>query len=119
MERRRFDMSLPVFLRTIGDLWRAGVTKTVSVNGAFVLSDRPLLLNADAEWMLSLPPELTKAKQPLMILFYGRVLQCEHVREGDFSFGIALQSRDYRYLPKEEAAKFGAMLEEMSATAKK
>jgi len=111
-------MSLPVFLRTIGDLWKAGVTKTVSVNGAFVLSDSPLLLNADAEWVLSLPPELTKAKQPLMIRFFGRVLHCEHVHEGDFSFEIALQSHDYRYLPKEEVAKFGSMLEEISATAK-
>jgi len=42
--RLRFDMSLPVLLRTIGHRWKAGVTKNVSVNGAFVLTDRPLLL---------------------------------------------------------------------------
>jgi hypothetical protein len=47
------------------------------------------------------------------------VLRCEQVREEQFSFGIALHSREPRYLPKEEAAKFGAMLEEISATAKK
>jgi hypothetical protein len=111
-------MSLPVFLRTIGDLWRAGLTKTVSVDGAFVLSESPLLLNADAEWVLSLPPELTKAKRPLMIRFFGRVLHCEHVDEGDFPFRIVLQSLNYRYLPMEEVAKFGSMLEEISATAK-
>ena len=53
-----------------------------------------------------------------MIRFFGRVLRCEHVREEEFSFGIALQSRESRYLPKEEAAKFDAMLEEISATKK-
>jgi hypothetical protein len=53
-------------------------------------------------------PELPKAKQPLIHRFYGTVLRCEQGREGDFSFGIALQGFECRYLPKEEAARLAA-----------
>jgi hypothetical protein len=108
--RLRFDMSFPVLLRTIGGPWEAGVSKTVSVDSTFLLTNSPFLLNADAEWVLRLPPELTKTEDPLILRFYGTVLRCEHVRERDSSFGITLQSRGgYRYVPQEEAAKFGAM----------
>lgn len=118
-ERRtklRFDLSFPVLLRTTGDSWKAGESRNLSVRGAFVLTDSRFMVRPDAEYILRVPPELTKAAQPLMIHFRGTILRCEHVREEDSSFGIALQSRDYRYLPKDEVAKFGALLEEISPT---
>jgi hypothetical protein len=118
-QRLRFDIRFPVLLRTIGGPWEAGVSKNVSVNSTFVLTNSPFLLNAYAEWVLRLLPELTKAKQPLILRFYGTVLRCEYVREGDLSFGIALQSLACRYLPPDEAARFDAIFEEMSATGKK
>ena len=105
----RFDLSFPVLLRTSGDAWRPGESKNVCVKGAFVLTDSPFMPRPNAEYVLRLPPELTKANHPLMIRFLGTILRCEQVHEGDSSFGIALQSRDYKYLPKEEAAKFAAM----------
>ena len=106
-------MRLPVSLHTIGDPWRPGISKNVSAEGGFVLTDGPFSLSSDVEWVLRLSPALTKAKQPLIVLCYGIVLRCENVHEGDFSFGIALRSRDCRYLPKDEAARFGAMFEEI------
>ena len=118
-QRLRFDMSLPVLLHTLGDPWRPGISTNISVDGMFVLTEGPLLLNTDVECVLSLPPKLTKAKQPLILLCYGTVLRCEHVDKGDLSFGIALQSRDCRYLPKDKSARFDAMFEEISATATK
>jgi hypothetical protein len=106
--RLRFDMSFPVLLRTIGGPWEAGVSKNVSVNSTFVLTNIPFLLSADAEWMLTLSPDLTKEK-PLILRFYGTVLRCEHAREGDFSFEIELQNLQCTYLPEDEAAQFGAI----------
>jgi len=107
--RLRFDMSLPVLLRAFGDPWKAGELKNVGVKGAFILTSNPFLLSTGVECVLRLPPQLTKANHPLMIRFIGTVLRCESGRERDFSFGIALESHDYRYLPAEETAKFDAM----------
>ena len=107
--RLRFDMSLPVLLRAFGDAWKAGELKNVGVKGAFILTSDPFLLSTGVECVLRLPPQLTKADHPLMIRFIGTVLRCESGHERDFSFGIALESHDYRYLPAEEAAKFDAM----------
>ena len=102
----RFDLSFPVLLRTGGEAWRPGRSQNVGAKGVFVLTDSPFMPRPNAEYVLRLPPELTKANQPLMIWFVGKVLRCESVHEGDFSYGIALQSRDYRYLPKEEVSAF-------------
>ena len=116
--RLRFDMSFPVLLRAIGDPWKAGESKNIGVKGAFILTSNPFLLSAGVECVLRLPPQVTKANRPLMIRFIGTVLRCQSGRERDFSFGIALESHDYRYLPVEEAARFDTIFEEISTTAK-
>jgi len=113
--RLRFDLSFPVLLRTSGDAWRPGESKNVGAKGAFVLTDSPFIPRPNAEYVLRLPPELTKANQPLMIQFVGSVLRFEYKDDREFSFGIAFQSRQFRYLPSEEAARFGAMFDEVSA----
>lgn len=104
-------MSLPVLLRALGDSWKAGELKNVCAQGGLILTHNPLPLNADAECVLRLPPKLTKANQPLMIRFLGTIVRCDHLHEANYAFRIALQSRGYSYLPNEEAAKFGAMLD--------
>jgi hypothetical protein len=111
-------MSFPVLIRAIGDPWKAGESKNIGVKGAFILTSNSFLLSAGVECVLRLPPQLTKANHPLMIRFIGKVLRCESGRERDFSFGIALGSHDYRYLPVEEAARLDAMFEKISTTAK-
>jgi len=111
-------MSFPVLLRAIGDTWNAGESKNIGVKGAFILTSNPFLLSAGVECVLRLPPQVTKANRPLMIRFIGTVLRCQSGRERDFSFGIALESHDYRYLPVEEAARFDTIFEEISTTAK-
>ena len=64
----RFDLSFPVLLRTGGEAWRPGRSQNVGANGVFVLTDSPFMPRPNAEYVLRLPPELTKANQPLMIL---------------------------------------------------
>src|SRR5215471_3156758 len=79
-ERRknhRFGMHFPVLLRCLGEPWTTTETADVSAMGASFLTDRPFLLNAPVEYVLTFPPELTKASQRLRVRFFGTVLRCE------------------------------------------
>jgi hypothetical protein len=104
----RFGMTFSVLLRTIGDPWMSSQTANLSATGAFIFTDRPFLLNTPIEYVLTFPPDLTKASQPLFVRFFGMVLRCER-GEGD-QFGIAVRNTAHRYLTREEAAGFDAML---------
>ena len=115
-ERRknpRFGMTFPVILRAIGDPWTASKSANLSKNGAFILCDRPYMLNAPVEYVLTFPPELTKASHPLLVRFFGMVLRCERAQDGSGLFGIAVRNTAHRYLTKEEAASFHAIQREV------
>jgi len=72
------------------------------------LTERPFLLNAPVEYVLSFPPELTKATQPLLVRFCGTVLLCERVPDGDGLYGVAVRNSGHPYLSPAEAAGFQA-----------
>jgi hypothetical protein len=120
-ERRknlRFDMHFTVFLRALGDPWVACETADVSTTGAYFVTDRPFLLNTPIEYVLTFPPDLTKASQPLRVRFFGVVLRCERLRDGDGDFGIAARNTAHRYLDREESAGFDAIEQKLSATSR-
>ena len=108
-ERRknaRFDMHFPVLLRPLGEPWITTETADVSAAGALFLTERPLLLNTPVEYVLSFPPELTKASQPLLVRFFGTVLRCERVPNANGLYGVAVRNSGHRYLSREEASGF-------------
>jgi hypothetical protein len=108
-ERRknaRFEMHFPVLLHALGEAWVSTQTADVSAAGAMFVTERPFLLNAPVEYVLSFPPELTKAPRPLLVRFFGAVLRCERVRDGSGLYGVAVRNNGYRYLTREEAAGF-------------
>lgn len=111
-ERRkspRFDMHFSAFVRALGDPWSFSETSDVSAAGASFVTERPFLLNTPVEYVLTFPPDLTKAAQPLRVRFFGMVLRCERHAEGRGKFGIAIRNTAHRYLTQEEAANFEAM----------
>jgi PilZ domain-containing protein len=119
-ERRknpRFDMHFPIVLRALGDSWITAETADVSATGTFFVSQRPFLLNAPIEYVLSFPPELTKASQLLLVRFFGMVVRCERVQDGNGLFGIAVRNTAHRYLTREEAANFGALDQKLTLSA--
>ena len=65
------------FVRALGDPWSFSETSDVSATGAFFVTERPFLLNTPVEYVLTFPPDLTKAAQPLRVRFFGMVLRCE------------------------------------------
>jgi hypothetical protein len=118
-ERRknpRFDMHFAVFLRALGDPWSISETADVSAAGAFFVSGRPFLLNTPIEYVLTFPPDLTKALEPLRVRFFGSVLRCEQVVGNQGAFGVAVRNTAHRYLTREEAASFDPMEQKQSST---
>jgi hypothetical protein len=116
-ERRknpRFDMHFPVFLRALGDSWTLSQTADVSAAGAFFVTEKPFLLNTPIEYVLTFPPELTKAAQPLRVRFFGAVLRCERVPDGGGNFGVAVRNTAHRYLTREEASSFDTLEQKLS-----
>ncbi|HZD31173.1 MAG TPA: PilZ domain-containing protein [Candidatus Angelobacter sp.] len=111
-ERRknpRFDLHLPVFLRALGDPWSTTETADVSGAGAFFVTDRPFLLNTPVEYVLTFPPERTKAAHPLRVRFFGSVLRCENVPDGNGLYGVAVRNTTHRYLTPTESANFDTL----------
>jgi hypothetical protein len=115
-ERRkhpRFDMHFSVFLRGLGEPWTVSETADVSTKGAFFVTDRPFLLNTPMEYVLTFPPDLTKAPEPLRVRFFAMVLRCERAPESQDAFGIAVLNTAHRYLTHEEAASFSVVEEQL------
>ena len=104
-----------MFLRALGDAWMVSETADVSATGAFVIIDRPFLLNAPIEYVLTFPPDLTKAAQPLRVRFFGTVLRCAQAREKERAYGIAVRNTAHRYLTRQEASDFEAMEERLQS----
>lgn len=108
-ERRknpRFDIHFPVYLRVPGGPWSQCETSEVSATGASFVMDRPFLLNTPVEYVLTLPPELTKAQRYIRVRFYGSVLRCERIANGNATFAVAVHNTAHRYLSPDEAAVF-------------
>jgi hypothetical protein len=119
-ERRknaRFDMHFPIFLRALGDPWILSETADISAAGSFFVTERPFLLNTPIEYVLTFPQELTKASRSLRVRFFGTVLRCERVPEGNGGFGIAVRNTAHRYLTREEGASFDLLDQKLRPSA--
>jgi PilZ domain len=115
-KRRRFEIHFAALLRALNDSWAVCETDDVSSTGAFLFTDRPFLVSAPVEYVLTFPPDLTKVANSLRVRFFGKVLRCERVPDNDSVFGIAVQSAAYRYLSQEQSLSFDAIEQKLSAT---
>lgn len=108
-ERRkyhRFDIHFSVLLRVLGDTWMSSETIEVSATGASLITDRPFLLNTPVEYVLTLPPELTKASRSIRVRFFAEVLRCQRISNDDRTFGVVVRNASHRYLSSDESAVF-------------
>ncbi len=118
-ERRknlRYGMRFPILLRTQGDVWAVGETADVGAAGTFFVTHRHFAPGTIIEYVLTFPPELTKAAHPLRLRFFGMVLRCEPIANPAGFFGIAVRNTAHRYLSREESASFDAMEQQFPAT---
>jgi|SRR5580700_1780816 hypothetical protein len=84
-------------------------TSNVSATGAFLVADRPLLVSAPVEYVLTFPPDLTKVPNLLRVRFFGKVLRCERIPVNNSAFGIGGRQRP---AGDPQAREAGARLEE-------
>lgn len=108
-ERRkntRFDMRFSVLLRVAGDSWMLSETIELSATGASLVTDRPFLLNTPVEYVVTLPPDLTKAPGPIRVRFHGEILRCERIDREHATFGVVVRNTSHRYLSPNESAVF-------------
>ena len=118
-KNQRFEMRFSVLLRVVGDSWMSSETTEVSATGASLITDRPFLLNTPVEYVLTLPPELTKAPRPIRVRFYGSVLRCERIAQGDATFGVVVRNTSHRYLSRDESAVFEDIEQSRGLSAKR
>jgi hypothetical protein len=117
-ERRRnlrFDMHFPVYLRVPGDPWTMAETVDLSAAGASFVTDHPFLLNQPLEYVLTFPPDLTKAQRSLRVRFFGSVLRCDRIGDAEGNFGVAVNNTGHRYLSSEESAVFDALDQKLAS----
>jgi PilZ domain len=112
----RFDLHFLALMRARGASWAVGETADVSAAGTFFVADRPLLVSTPIEYVLTFPPDLSKAPKPLRVWFFGNVLRCERVPDRSGSFGIAVRNVNHRYLNPELSASFDAIELKLSGT---
>ncbi len=108
-ERRkslRFDIRFSAFLRVPGETWTRSETVEVSAAGASFVTNLPFLLNTPVEYVLALPPDLTKAQRHLRLRFHGTVLRCERIGTDSGTFGVSVRNTSHRYLSADEATLF-------------
>jgi PilZ domain len=108
-KRPRFDMHFSAFLRVLGDTWTRSQTIELSATGASLITNRPFLLNTPVEYVLTLPPELTRAPREIRVRFFGSVLRCERIPQENGSFGVVVRNTSHRYLSADEAEVFDTL----------
>ncbi len=113
----RFDMRFSVFLRALGEPWTWTETGNLSASGAFFITARAFPVRTPVEYILTFPPELTKAPRYLRMRFFASVIRCERIPGGNGAFGVAVRNTAHRYLTGEEAAAFDTLDEELARPA--
>jgi hypothetical protein len=105
-KRPRFSFHLSAFLRTpiISTDWVQSKTLNVSAVGASFETNVPLPPDSTVEYVLTFPPDMTHATEPIRVRFSGQVLRVE-ARTGDREgYLVAVSSNTYRFLSSEAAA---------------
>ena len=116
---RRFNMRLSVLLRPKDDSWAVGETVDVSASGTLFVTNRPVLVGAAIEYVLTFPPNLTNTPQPLQVRFFGEVFRCERVPEHSEAFAVAVRNKGHhslKCLSSEQSASYLAIEQQLSAT---
>lgn len=93
------------------------MTADVSATGVSFVGERPFLLGAPVEYVLTFPPDLTKAPRPLRMRCLGVVLRCHQTGDGKGAFGVAVRSTSHRYLTRDETDTFDAIEQDLAAAA--
>lgn len=75
---KRFPLELPIKIhRTEESGQHSGVTGNLSAAGVYIRADASLEVGSNVEFEISLPPEVTGAKEPVVVQCRGRVVRTD------------------------------------------
>ncbi len=73
---KRFPLELPIKIhRAEESSEHSGITGNLSAAGVYIRADANLEIGSNVEFEISLPPEVTGAKEPVMVKCIGRVVR--------------------------------------------
>ena len=100
---KRFPLQLPIKIHkedTAGDA-RSGMTGNLSAAGVYIRADAALEVGSPVEFEITLPPEVTGAKDNVVIQCRGRVVRTDEpnasAESGD-SRGVACVIDSYEFV---------------------
>lgn len=102
---KRFPLELPIKIHRAeesGD--HAGITGNLSAAGVYIRADANLEIGSNVEFEISLPPEVTGAKEPVMVKCSGRVVRRDEPTSGGKSpdaHGVACVIDSYDFVRHE------------------
>jgi PilZ domain-containing protein len=97
---KRFPLELPIKIQNSeqgGQL--AGMTGNLSAAGVYIKADAALEVGANVEFEITLPPEVTGAKENVVVQCRGRVVRTdEPAGSGDDARGVACVIDSYDFV---------------------
>jgi hypothetical protein len=80
---KRFPLELPIKIhRAEENSEHSGITGNLSAAGVYIRADANLDVGSNVEFEISLPPEVTGAKEPVVVQCKGRVVRTDEPAGG-------------------------------------
>ena len=98
---KRFPLELPIKIHTTEESGQhAGVTGNLSAAGVYIRADAALEVGSNVEFEISLPPEVTGAKENVIVQCRGRVVRTDEPSSGkpEDSRGVACVIDSYDFV---------------------
>jgi hypothetical protein len=101
---KRFPLELPIKIHKTEEAGQhAGVTGNLSAAGVYIRADASLDVGSNVEFEIALPPEVTGAKEPVIVQCRGRVVRTDEPTSGDpkDTRGVACVIDSYDFIRRE------------------
>ncbi|HXX28901.1 MAG TPA: PilZ domain-containing protein [Terriglobales bacterium] len=101
---KRFPLELPIKIHKAEESGQhAGVTGNLSAAGVYIRADAALEVGSNVEFEISLPPEVTGAKEPVIVQCRGRVVRADEPGAGNSkqARGVACVIDTYDFVRRE------------------
>jgi hypothetical protein len=101
---KRFPLELPIKIHKTEEAGQhAGVTGNLSAAGVYIRADASLDVGSSVEFEIALPPEVTGAKEPVIVQCRGRVVRTDEPASGNAKEprGVACVIDSYDFVRRE------------------
>jgi hypothetical protein len=101
---KRFPLELPIKIHKAEEAGQhAGVTGNLSAAGVYIRADAALEVGSNVEFEIALPPEVTGAKEPVLVQCRGRVVRTDEPGTGEAkdTRGVACVIDSYDFIRRE------------------